>query len=66
MTAQQRAEQIAAEILQEHPDKYPNEQEYAKNNLIQLILSDMEQGYDEEVIYEGCNEWMSESWDNRE
>jgi hypothetical protein len=64
-TRQERAEQIATEILQEHPDKYPNQQEYAKKQLIGMILQEMEEGYDEEVIYEGCNEWMNESWDNR-
>lgn len=63
---QQRAEQIANEILQENPDKYPNQQEYAREQLVKMILVDMEEGYDEEVIYEGCQEWIGESWDNRD
>jgi hypothetical protein len=63
---QERAQQIATEILQEHPDKYPNNQEYAKEQLVKMIIQEMEEGYDEVVIYEGCNEWMKESWDNQE
>jgi hypothetical protein len=63
---QQRAEQIATEILQEHPEKYPNQQEWAKKQLIGMILQEMEEGYDEEDIYQDCNGWMHESWDNRE
>jgi hypothetical protein len=64
-TRQERAEQIATEILQEHPEKYPNQQEYAKKQLIGMILQEMEEGYDEVYIYQDCNGWMSESWDNR-